>query len=260
MGTISMNNKRILITAGAAGLGKAFVKAFLKAGARVHICDVDEKALAGLLQEHPTVTATVCDVSNLKQVDLMFDDIKEQLGGLDVLANNAGISGPPFTKVEAIEPADWERTMAVNINGQFFCVRRVVPMIKAAGGGAIINMSSVAGRLGYPLRTPYSSSKWAVVGFTQSLAMELGPDNIRVNCLQPGFVDGPRSRRLRQEQAAALGETVEQCEARMFAKTSMRQRVDADEVAGMALFLASDAGRHITGQSLSVCGGVETLR
>jgi len=255
-----MNNKRILITAGAAGLGKAFVKAFLKAGARVHICDVDEKALAGLLQEHPTVTATVCDVSNLKQVDLMFDDIKEQLGGLDVLVNNAGISGPPFTKVEANEPADWERTMAVNINGQFFCVRRAVPMIKAAGGGAIINMSSVAGRLGYPLRTPYSSSKWAVVGFTQSLAMELGPDNIRVNCLQPGFVDGPRSRRLRQEQAAALGETVEQCEARMFAKTSMRQRVDADEVAGMALFLASDAGRHITGQSLSVCGGVETLR
>jgi NAD(P)-dependent dehydrogenase (short-subunit alcohol dehydrogenase family) len=190
----------------------------------------------------------------------MFDDIKEQLGGLDVLVNNAGISGPPFTKVEAIEPADWERTMAVNINGQFFCVRRAVPMIKAAGGGAIINMSSVAGRLGYPLRTPYSSSKWAVVGFTQSLAMELGPDNIRVNCLQPGFVDGPRSRRLRQEQAAALGQTVEQCEARMFAKTSMRQRVDADEVAGMALFLASDAGRHITGQSLSVCGGVETLR
>jgi NAD(P)-dependent dehydrogenase (short-subunit alcohol dehydrogenase family) len=174
--------------------------------------------------------------------------------------NNAGITGPTFTKVEEIKPEDWERTMAVNINGQFFCARRAVPLLKAAGGGSIINMSSSAGRLGYPLRTPYAASKWAVVGFTQSLAMELGPDSIRVNCLQPGFVDGPRSRRLREAQAAALGETVEQCENRMFAKTSMRQRVSPDEIAAMALFLASDAGRHVTGQSLGICGGVETLR
>jgi len=257
---LSVKRKRVLVTAGAAGIGRSFVGAFARAGARVHVCDIDEQALDALSKAEPGITTTVCDVSSLEQVDRLFGDVREHLGGLDVLINNAGITGPTFTKVEEIRPEDWERTMAVNVNGQFFCARRAVPMLKTAGGGSIINMSSVAGRLGYPLRTPYATSKWAVVGFTQSLAMELGPDNIRVNCLQPGFVDGPRSRRLREAQAKALGETVEQCEARMFAKTSMRQRVSADEVAAMALFLACDAGAHITGQSLSICGGVETLR
>jgi len=257
---LSMKQKRVLVTAGAAGIGRSFVDTFVKAGAKVHACDIDTKALDELRKAEPSVTTTVCDVSDLAQVDRLFDDAEKNLGGLDVLINNAGITGPTFTKVEEIKPEDWERTMQVNINGQFFCVRRAVPMLKKAGGGSIVNMSSSAGRLGYPLRTPYAASKWAVVGFTQSLAMELGTENIRVNCIQPGFVDGPRSRRLREAQAAALGETVEQCEARMFAKTSMRQRVSPDEVAAMALFLASDAGAHITGQSLAVCGGVETLR
>jgi NAD(P)-dependent dehydrogenase (short-subunit alcohol dehydrogenase family) len=257
---LSLKGKRALVTAGAAGIGRSIVDAFVKAGARVHVCDVDAQALASLRAAESSVTTTVCDVSDVAQVDRMFDEARGSVGGLDVLMNNAGITGPTFTKVEEIKPEDWERTMAVNINGQFFCARRAVPLLKAAGGGSIINMSSSAGRLGYPLRTPYAASKWAVVGFTQSLAMELGPDSIRVNCLQPGFVDGPRSRRLREAQAAALGETVEQCENRMFAKTSMRQRVSPDEIASMALFLASDAGRHVTGQSLGICGGVETLR
>ncbi|MBI4191504.1 MAG: SDR family oxidoreductase [Betaproteobacteria bacterium] len=255
-----MKQKRVLVTAGAAGIGRSFVDTFVKAGAKVHACDIDTKALDELRKAESSVTTTVCDVSDLAQVDRLFDDAEKNLRGLDVLINNAGITGPTFTKVEEIKPEDWERTMQVNINGQFFCVRRAVPMLKKAGGGSIVNMSSSAGRLGYPLRTAYAASKWAVVGFTQSLAMELGPENIRVNCIQPGFVDGPRSRRLREAQAAALGETVEQCEARMFAKTSMRQRVSPDEIAAMALFLASDAGAHITGQSLAVCGGVETLR
>jgi NAD(P)-dependent dehydrogenase (short-subunit alcohol dehydrogenase family) len=236
------------------------VDTFIKAGARVHVCDIDENALKELQQTESTISTTVCDVSKVDQVRKLFDEVRGSLGGLDVLINNAGITGPTFTKVEDIDPKDWERTLSVNVNGQFYCAHYAVPMIKEAGGGSIINMSSVAGRLGYPLRTPYAASKWAVVGFTQSLAMELGPDNIRVNCLQPGFVDGPRSRRLRAAQAAALGETVEQCEARMFAKTSMRQRVNPEEVAAMALFLAAGTGAHITGQSLSVCGGVETLR
>lgn len=257
---LSLNNKRVLVTAGASGIGCSIVTTFIRAGARVHVCDIDTKALDELKKLEPTVSITTCDVSEIEQVKSLFDDVKAALGGLDILINNAGVTGPTFTKVENIEPKDWERTMAVNINGQFFCVRYATPLLKAAGGGSIINMSSVAGRLGYPLRTPYAASKWAIVGFTESLAMELGPDNIRVNCLQPGFVDGPRSRRLRAAQAQALGETIEQCEARMFAKTSMRQRVNPDEVAAMALFITSEVGSHITGQSLSVCGGVETLR
>ena len=240
---LSLNNKRVLVTAGATGIGRSIVNTFIKAGARVHVCDIDTKALNELQKLEPSVSITICDVSKIEQVKNLFEEVKTSLDGL-----------------ENIKPEDWERTMAVNINGQFFCVRYATPLLKAAGGGSIINMSSVAGRLGYPLRTPYAASKWAIVGFTESLAMELGPDNIRVNCLQPGFVDGPRSRRLRAAQAQALGETIEQCEARMFAKTSMRQRVNPDEVAAMALFITSEFGAHITGQSLSVCGGVETLR
>ncbi len=143
------------------------------------------------------MSGSVADVADARQIDLVFDELRASLGGLDVLVNNAGIAGPTAA-VEDISPDDWSRTMAVNITGQFLCARRAVPFLKAAGGGSIINMSSVAGRLGYiPLRTPATASKWAVIGFTESLAIqETGPRNIRVNALLPGIVEGERIRRV----------------------------------------------------------------
>src|SRR5690606_36361061 len=121
----------------------------------------------------------------------LFEAAAGSLGGLDVLVNNAGVAGPTLP-VEKISDEDWRRTQAVNLDGQFFCVRRAVPLLREAGGGSIVNLSSAAGRFGFPLRTPYSASKWAVVGFSRSLAMELGPDGIRVNALCPGAVQGER--------------------------------------------------------------------
>jgi NAD(P)-dependent dehydrogenase (short-subunit alcohol dehydrogenase family) len=145
-----------------------------------------------------------------------------------------------------------DRTNSVDLNGMFYCVRRAVPMLKAAGGGSIVNMSSVGGRLGYPLRTPDSAAKWGVVGFTKSLAIELGPANIRVNAIQPGVVEGARIDRVLAARAQEMGVGVEEVKARFLAPISLRRMVSPQDIADMAVFLASPSGRSISGQALSV--------
>jgi len=249
---------RVLVTAGAAGIGRAIANAFLEHGARVHVCDIDEPALARLKSELPRVTQTRADVSLRQDVDRLFDDVARELGGLDVLVNNAGIAGPT-AKVEDIRPEDWERCIAVDLNGMFYCTRRAMPMIKAAGGGSIINLSSIAGRLGFPLRTPYAAAKWAVVGFSESLAAEAGPDGVRVNCIQPGVVEGERVERVIEAKAKGLGISNDEMRGRLLQSVSLRTAVSAQDVANTALFLATEAGRHISGQAISVCGGVRYM-
>jgi NAD(P)-dependent dehydrogenase (short-subunit alcohol dehydrogenase family) len=246
---------RVVVTAGAAGIGRAIARTFAEHGAKVHICDVDERALR---EFDPTITQTRADVSKVQDVDRLFEDAKRVLGGLDVLVNNAGIAGPT-AKVEDIRPEDWDRCIAVDLNGMFYCTRRAMPLIKAAGGGSIINLSSIAGRFGFPMRTPYAAAKWAVVGFTQSLAAEAGPDRVRVNCIQPGIVEGERVERIVAAKAEQLGVSPEEILARMVEGVSLKTTVSAQDVANTALFLASDAGRHISGQAISVCGGVRYL-
>jgi NAD(P)-dependent dehydrogenase (short-subunit alcohol dehydrogenase family) len=184
--------------------------------------------------------------------------VKRNLGGLDILVNNAGIAGPT-ARVEDIRPEDWERCIAVDLNGMFYCTRKAMPMIKAARGGSIINLSSIAGRLAFPMRTPYSAAKWAVVGFTQSLAAEAGPDGVRVNCIQPGIVEGDRVSRIVAAKAEALHVSSKEVLQQMVEGVSLKTTVTAQDVANTALFLASDAGKHISGQAISVCGGVRYL-
>jgi NAD(P)-dependent dehydrogenase (short-subunit alcohol dehydrogenase family) len=254
----SAQGLRVLVTAGAAGIGRAIVSTFLEHGARVHACDIDEAALSRLKSELPRATQTRADVASVADVDRLFDDASRTLGGLDVLVNNAGIAGPT-AKVEDIRPDDWERCIAVDLNGMFYCTRRAMPMLKAAGGGSIINLSSIAGRLGFPLRTPYAAAKWAVVGFTESLAAEAGPDGVRVNCIQPGVVEGDRVERVIEAKAKGLGISHEEMRGRLLQSVSLRTAVSAQDVANAALFLATEAGRHISGQSISVCGGVRYM-
>ena len=165
---------RVLVTAGAAGIGGAITAALVEAGAKVHVCDVSERVLEGFRASTPNVGATLADVSDEVAVDELFEDVRNRLGGLDVLVNNAGIAGPTGA-VEDISVADWRRCIDIDLTGQFLCARRAVPLIKAAGGGAIINMSSSAGRFGYAFRTPYSAAKWGVIGFTQSLSKRAWP-------------------------------------------------------------------------------------
>jgi len=254
----SMQGKRVLVTAGASGIGRAIAEAFAAAGARLHVCDIDATALDALRAAHRGFTTSLTDVADIDAVDRLFDDAKQALGGLDVMVNNAGVAGPT-SAVEAIDPADWRRTIGVNLDSVFYCTRRAVPLLKAAGGGSIITLSSVAGRLGYPLRTPYTATKFAIVGLTETWAMELGPSNIRVNCIQPGFVAGPRVDRVIADKAAARKVSIEQQTKDFLGRVSLRTFVSTEDIANMALFLASDAGRHITGQALSVCGNVEVL-
>jgi NAD(P)-dependent dehydrogenase (short-subunit alcohol dehydrogenase family) len=254
----SAKGLRVLVTAGAAGIGRVMVRTFIEHGARVHICDVDEKALAATKKQLPTVTQTVADVANLDDVERLFKDVEKSLHGLDVLVNNAGIAGPTG-KVEDIKPEDWDRTIAVDLNGMFYCTRKAMPLIKKAGGGSIINLSSAAGRLAFPMRTPYSAAKWAIVGFTESLAAEAGPDKVRVNCIQPGIVEGERIDRVIAAKAKALGVPEDEVRSKMVEGVSMKTTVTQQDIANMALFLATAPGRHISGQAISVCGGTRYL-
>lgn len=255
---VSTNGLRVLITAGAGGIGRAMTDVFHQAGARVHICDVSQSALNDVVKAFPGVTGMLADVSKLDDVEQLFADVRSHLGGLDCLINNAGVAGPTG-KVEEINVKDWERCIAVDLNGMFYCTRLAVPMLKKAGGGSIINLSSAAGRLGFPFRTPYAAAKWGVVGFSKSLSMELGEDKIRVNAIQPGVVEGKRQDEVIANKAKAVGISFEEQRRISLERVSMKQMVSPYDIANMALYLASPAGAAITGQALSVCAGTEML-
>jgi len=254
----SAKGLRVLVTAGGSGIGRVIARTFLEHGARVHICDVDEQALKKVKTELPAISQSVADVAKVGDVERLFEDVKRHLGGLDVLVNNAGIAGPT-AKVEDIRPEDWERCIAVDLNGMFYCTRKAMPLIKAAGGGSIINLSSAAGRLAFPMRTPYSAAKFGVVGFTESLAAEAGPDKVRVNCIQPGVVEGERIERVIEAKAKGLGVDKEEVRRRLLEGVSLHTTVSAQDIANMALFLATEPGKHISGQALAVCGGARYL-
>ncbi|MAO91522.1 MAG: 3-oxoacyl-[acyl-carrier-protein] reductase [Rhodospirillaceae bacterium] len=257
--THELTGKRILITAGAAGIGRIMAEKMNAAGARVFVCDIDQTALADLSTTHPDIGQMQADISDRAAVDAFFEQGLAALGGLDVLVNNAGIAGPTGP-VEDINPDDFERTLAINITGQFLCTRLAVPHLKAAGGGAIINLSSAAGKFAFPLRTPYSASKWAVVGFTKSLAAELGPFNIRVNAILPGAVEGPRIERVITAKADARGVPFEEMLANYTNLASMGRLIPPEDIAAMALFLASDDCGTLSGQALSIDGDTQMLK
>ena len=251
-------NKRIVVTAGAAVIGRAIAEGFHRAGARVQVCDVDEASLSALAAENPAIGRSRADVSGPDQVARLFEDVNRHLDGLDVLINNAGIAGPAGP-TEDCGIADWRRTLAVNLDGAFHCLRHAIPMIKAAGAGSIVNISSTAGLYGYPLRAPYVASKWALVGLTKTLAIELGPHGIRANAVCPGSIDGPRMDRVIAAEAAARGVSTASVREAYTRQTSLRCFVAAADIAEMVLFLCSDAGARISGQAMTVDGHTESL-
>ena len=255
---LSLSGARVLVTAGAAGIGRSIVEAFLDEGARVHTCDVDADALAGLKRRHPQITSTRTDVADRGEVKRLFDEAVAALGGLDVLVNNAGIAGPTGP-VDRIAPEDWDRCLAVNITGQFNCARLAAPLLLASSNASIVNMSSAAGRLGFAMRTPYAASKWAVIGLTKSLAIELGPSGVRVNAILPGLVEGERINRVFKAKADARGVALERVRDEALSVVSMHTTVTPQQIADAVVFLCSERGRTISGQSLSVCGDLQML-
>lgn len=256
---MNLNGKTAIITAGASGIGRVIAERYTELGASVCLCDVDDAALADVRKALPQAIAIKADVSNSKDVAALYDAFLAKHSRLDIVVNNAGISGPTKA-VETITDDEWDETMAVNVTGMFYMVRKAVPLFKQAGGGCIINLSSVAGRIGMPLRAPYSTSKYAVRGLTDVLAVELGEFNVRVNAILPGLVDGPRGQRVTREQAEARGMTFEEFRPFLLHNISMHTDIKMKEVADMAAFLASDLAPHVTGQSISVDGNFETYR
>ena len=250
---ISLAGKRAFITAGGAGMGRATVEAMHRLGAEVFTCDIDEDSLASL---DDGISRYVCDVSKSQELDRIFDEILP--GGIDILVNNAGISGPT-KKVEEVTDKEWQQTMAVNVNSQFYCVRRVVPVFKQQQGGVIINLISGAGIMGYPNRTPYVASKWAVTGITKTLAMELGPHNIRVNGIVPGNINGERMDRIVSAHAKEDGISEERVRQLYSLSVSMQNYIDPEEISDLICFLCSDYGKSISGQVVGVDGNTETV-
>ncbi len=249
---------RVFVSGGASGIGRTIADLLIGQGARVHVSDVSEDALADFTAAHPDHAATRADVADEAAMQALFADLARDWDGLDALVNNAGIAGPTGG-VEDIAPADWRRCLDIGLTGQFLCAHFAVPLIKAAGGGAIVNMSSAAGRFGYAFRTPYSAAKWGVIGLTQSLAKELGPANIRVNAVLPGIIEGPRMESVIAARAAQTGLTHEAMKAQYLERVSLRRMTPQADIAALVAFLLSDMGANLSGQSFGVDGNVEAL-
>ncbi|MEZ5713893.1 MAG: SDR family oxidoreductase [Paracoccaceae bacterium] len=255
---LGLEGHRVIVTAGASGIGLAAARAFAAEGARVVVCDVDEPALAALAETDPQIAALTCDVADRAAVSGFFDAALGRLGGLDCLINNAGIAGPT-APVEAIAPEDWDRTLAVCLTSQFNCTRLAVEPLKASANGSIVNLSSAAGRFGFRNRTPYAAAKWGVLGLTKSLARELGPFGIRVNAILPGIVAGDRQDRVIAAKARSLNQGFDETRAQIMSQASIPEMVTAQELADMMLFLASTRGRTISGQALAVDADLQGL-
>lgn len=216
------------------------------------------EALSSFRGANPQALALQADVSDARAVDAVFDQVGHELGSLDVLINNAGIAGPT-ARVEEIPVEEWDRTVAVDLNGAFYCTRRAVPLIRKSANASILNIASNAALFGCPLRSPYTACKWAMIGLTKTWAMELGPEGIRVNAICPGSVEGPRIRRVIGSDAAARNLTDAEVTREYQRQSSLRTFVEPEDIAALALFLTAGGGRKISGQAIGLDGHTEGL-
>lgn len=253
---MDFTGRKVLVTAGAAGIGRAIANRFRGLGAEVMVSDINPEAVDAAKQDGFAVALS--DVSDEAQVRSLMEEAGSRLGGLDVLVNNAGIAGPTGP-IETLDSQVWKATFDVNVHGQFFCIKHALPLLRAAKDASIINLSSAAGRLGMAGRSPYSASKWAVVGLTKTLAIELGPEGIRANAICPGAVNGPRIDAVIEAKAAMLGRPLEEVTELYHKQSSLERLIEADDIANMAVFLASDLARNVNGQAMAVDGNTEKL-
>jgi NAD(P)-dependent dehydrogenase (short-subunit alcohol dehydrogenase family) len=250
-------NRRVLVTAGAGGIGKEIAGAFHEEGDKLFVCDIDTKALNELEQELPRTETYECDIADRSSIEKMVDFGAEALDGYGILVNNAGISGPT-APVEEIDPDDWEDVMQIDLNGTFNVSRLVIPYLKKSSAGVIINMSSLSGRFGYENRSPYSTAKWGIIGFTKTLSIELGKHGIRANAILPGAVAGPRIENVLQGRADANNTTLEEEKGNALDIQSIKSFVDPKDIAALAVFLASDNAKMISGQMLPIDGDAQS--
>jgi NAD(P)-dependent dehydrogenase (short-subunit alcohol dehydrogenase family) len=246
--------QRVLITAGAGGIGRVIAESYAAQGAQVFVCDIDAAAVADLPEG---ITGQVVDVTDEAALDGWLDAGLAQLGGCDVLVNNAGIAGQAGP-IEDLDLAHWKTCLAVNLDAQMLTCRRVAPIMKQQGSGVITNLSSTSGLYAVPFRAPYVAAKWAVIGLTKTLATELGPFGIRCNAICPGAVSGDRMDRVLAAEAKARGTTPQEVYDDYASGTSLRRFAEPEEIAKLCLFLSSEAAAFISGQAIAVDGHTET--
>lgn len=251
-----MSPQRVIVTAGASGIGLAIASRFMSNGAVVHVCDIDAEAIECARSAHPGLCGAVVDVASEPDVHAFVNSAAAQMGGLDALVNNAGIAGA-CAALEDISAEHWARSFDVNVHGAFYFVKAATRMMKAQGGGAIINISTGSVFTLPAGRADYVASKWAIEGLSRAAARELGPAGIRVNVIRPGFINSARMRKILSAKAASEGVSLEQVERVFLDYISMRTKVEPEEIGDVAVFLASTAARHITGQFISVDGNIE---
>ena len=257
----SLKNKKIIISAGASGIGWATTKVCLTKGATVFICDIEKKYLTKA-KKHPLNNKKLfvyeCDAANEHAVKELFKNILKKTKKLDCLINNVGIAGPTGT-IENLKSEDWEKTLKVNVISHFYFTKLAIPMIKRNKGGSIINLSSGAGIMGFPLRSPYAASKWAIIGVTKTLAMELGKFNIRVNAICPGTIKGDRMVRVVRDKSKFLKVSKKQIEKEFISMASMNCWIYEEDIGKMCSFLISNEAERISGQIIGVDGNAIRL-
>ena len=249
---------RVMITGGGSGIGAAIAAAFAEHGARVSVADVNPRAIEELVASNERLHGVALDVSDPAAVDGWFDERIATWGALDVLVNNAGIAGPT-AYVEDITVEDWRRCLAVGLDSHFLASRRAAAVMKQQGSGSMIMISSTAGQVGYGMRTPYAAAKWAVIGLTKSLAVELGAHGVRVNAICPGSVDGPRMQGVIDAEASARGLSAAEVQREYTSGQSIPRFVQPGEIADLCMFLASPGAAMISGQAIAVDGHTETF-
>jgi len=250
---------KVIVTGAASGIGLVIARKFALEGARVFIGDINRDALDGATSETPEISGGVANFGDHDQVRLFIAQAVDKLGGIDILVNNVGIAGPTCL-TEEVDFADWDLTMKINLGSHFYCSREVIPHLKRQKSGLIINISSIAGQFGYPFHGPYAVSKAAVIALTRTLAMELGPYNIRANAICPCAVGGPRTTSVIETESRNTGIPLELVQQAYMSQNSMRTFIEAEEIAALAVYLASPAGRRISGQEIAIDGNAETLR
>jgi NAD(P)-dependent dehydrogenase (short-subunit alcohol dehydrogenase family) len=248
--------RRVVVTAGGGGIGLIIAKAFVAAGDRVHVCDVNAEAVERVTRDNPAITGTVCDIADRGAVERFVEEAVHELGAIDVLVNNAGIAGPT-TSVENLDPDEWDSVLAVNLTGPFNVTRLAIPHLKKSGNGVIIMMSSVGGRFGYANRSTYATTKRALIALAETLALELGDHGVRVNTIAPGAVSGPRMDGVLQARAAATGRDLNDVLTDALGIQAIKRFADPQDIAELALFLAGEHATTITGQTFAIDGGAK---
>jgi len=252
----SLQNKKIIISAGASGIGWAITKVCVAKGASVYLCDIDPKAI-NKVKKHPSYNKRIfvseTDASDETEVVDFFHKIKKKFRNLDALINNVGIAGPTGT-IEKLDSGEWENTLHVNVNSHFYFTKQAIPLLKKSKTSSIINISSGAGIMGFPLRSPYAASKWAVVGMTKTLAMELGKYKIRVNAICPGTIKGDRMKRVIRDKAKFTKISSKKIENEFVSMASMNSWIYEDDIGKICAFLISDEAERISGQIIGVDG------